>query len=376
MKKNYTLTSSVGEHSFVSTASEGSSSVQNEWSNNRILVVDDELKIVSAYSDIFCPEAVRGDKLKSLLKEFNIQAEESVSSFQLDSVASGMAAVEKVKRAVELGKPYAVIFMDVRMPPGIDGVEAAEMIRQIDEDVYIIFVSAYSDYSAYEMQCKLEKNMLLIPKPFEGDSIRQMAYTLCMIWEREHSLSDEHQRLKSHSKLMEHQATHDGLTGVYNRHYLNTVLEVELSRAYREQTSVGVLMADIDWFKRYNDHYGHLEGDRILRKIAKYLASTVNRAADFVARFGGEEFCIVLPNTDRAGVEEVAERIRLGIEELKIEFTQSDTAPWMTVSVGGTYCIPESNEKEKVMEQVLSTADRLLYEVKKSGKNRCLVESC
>lgn len=352
-----------------------------EQRNGRILAVDDDPKVLDTYQEVFTPDLSSTEKLNSILQEFNIStsvSSDTVDQFSLDIAENGKRAIAQVESALKENRPYAVIFMDIRMPPGIDGLKAAEQIRLMDDEVYIVFVSAYSDYSAYEMQCKLSKNMMLISKPFEEDVIKQVARMLCMNWERENSLNGEHQRLQAHTKLMEYQATHDSLTGVYNRHYLNTVLEVELNRAHREWTSMGVLMVDIDWFKRYNDQYGHIEGDRILKRVAQCMVTSISRPADFVARYGGEEFCVVLPNTDEEGVMLIAEKLRGEIEALKIPHEGSETVPWITVSIGGICCIPQLAEKrgKKDKEPILGLADEQLYKAKRAGKNCSVVNSC
>jgi len=172
---------------------------------------------------------------------------------------------------------------------------------------------------------------------------------------------------------MQHQATHDGLTGVYNRHYLAATFNREVSRCYREKKPIGVLMLDVDRFKNYNDKFGHLQGDQTLHAIAHSLKTVVKRTSDIVARYGGEEFCIILPDTDLEATQAIAEKVRLGVEKLKISFPNSDVAPHITISVGGTCCIPANREGSR---QLLSYADRLLYQIKESGRNRALVEPC
>lgn len=354
--------------------SEPANDTAPEWVNNRVLVVDDEPKILDIYLTILSVDQNRIDPLEAILGSAAKQPEQPhLSHFEVDTANSGQRAVTMAQNAFNNGTPYAVIFMDVRMPPGINGVESAEQIRSIDSDVYIVFSTAFSDYSADEMQIRLSKNMLMMSKPFDHEALKQTTRTLCMNWSREHHLSSAYQRLHAYSKLMEHQANHDGLTGVYNRHYLNTVLNIEINRAHRDQQPIGLLMIDIDWFKRYNDQYGHLTGDYALKTIAQFLTTTVQRPADFVTRFGGEEFCAVLPNTEHQGVESIAEKIRAGVEALQIEFPESGSVPWITASVGGICCIPSDSD---TLEALLSRADQQLYDAKKSGKNCCLIRSC
>ncbi len=336
--------------------------------NNRVLVVDDDPFVLDNYQASLTPyNQIEEDFLDPLLHESGIALPEKKEKFfQVDYANSGTQAIELVKKSLENRSPYAVIFMDVRMPPGIDGVAASVQIRQIDPDPYIVFVTAFSDYSADQMHQQLDQNMMLITKPFSDDVIRQTARMLCSNWCREHSLQQAYDQLQAFSNLMSHQATHDGLTGLYNRHYLNETLDKEVRRAYREQQPIGILMIDVDRFKWYNDYYGHLYGDQTLHSIAHQLISTVKRPTDSVARFGGEEFCIILPNTDGDGTKIVAAKICQGIEALGIEFPESDIAATVTVSIGGICCIPREQDNSR---SLLASADQLLYQVKEKGRN-------
>lgn len=342
--------------------------------NRHILVVDDDNDVIDAYREVLCRQDQLSKQLNSLLQNFDIQSQEShYPEFAVDFAHSGEEAIEQVKRAQENHIRYSVIFMDVRMPPGMDGIEAAQQIRQLDESVYVVFVSAYADYPAYEMQCKLEKNILLLPKPFEEGMMQQMAHTLSVVWQREQNLNKQHQQLRSYAKLMEHQATHDSLTRIYNRHYLDMVLSIEIKRAQRESSAVGVLMIDLDWFKQYNDHFGHLRGDETLRRVAQCIAAQLQRPGDFVARYGGEEFTVVLPNTEQAGVEVIAEKIREAVESMQIE---NGNGGWVTISIGGLSCSPSAVTDPDFNKTLLKEADHQLYQAKNRGKNCVQIHAC
>jgi diguanylate cyclase (GGDEF)-like protein len=343
--------------------------------NNRILVVDDDLSVLSTYQAALSPDsAVENGLVISLYKEAGIPYShpEADEEFLLDYASSGSEAIELVARSLQSGTPYAVIFMDVRMPPGMDGLEAAVKIRQIDPSPYIVFVTAFSDYSAEQMHQKLDNKMMLISKPFGDDALRQSARMLCDNWGREQYLHKAYEQLQDFSNLMAHQATHDGLTGLHNRHYLNETLEKEVKRAQREQQPIGILMIDVDRFKWYNDYYGHLHGDQTLHNIAHQLNSVVQRPSDLVARFGGEEFCMVLPNTEYGGIEKIAAEICNSVEAMEIDFPESDIAPTVTVSVGGICCIPQ-NQNSRAL---LATADQQLYQAKEKGRNRFELTHC
>ncbi len=339
--------------------------------NNRVLVVDDDPDVLQTYRDILDSTTFSLDDFSFIELEGGDPANEPVE-FEVDSVNQGRMAVERIRESMETANPYAVVFLDMRMPPGIDGLETARRIRALDDDVYLVFVTAYSDHSVDEMQDVLHKNTLLLHKPFHRDVVLQMARTLCISWAREQCLTLARQRLSHLSQQMADQITHDSLTGLYNRYYLDRQIEIEIRRARREQQPLGVLMLDIDWFKLYNDQHGHLIGDRALQQIAAAMMRVVRRPADFVARYGGEEFCVVLPNTDLAGVERVGELICEAVNQLALVFEDDTDAatPHLTISVGGVSRIPLPADRDTAL---VDEADQRLYLAKNSGKNRVIV---
>ena len=340
--------------------------------SNRILVIDDEPKIVQVYLKILDepPFEFRG------LEELNLPKQEGGSpqrEFVVATAAQGDEGVALVEDAAHRGEPFAVAFIDIRMPPGWDGLETAKRIREVDESIYIIFVSAYSDYSTDQISQEMGKNTLMMDKPFRADVLKQMARSCCASWAYERSLIETQEQLRRLSVQLSEQATHDGLTQIYNRHYLDLQIVSEMGRARRELQPLGVLMIDVDWFKVYNDQHGHLAGDEALKKIAAEVNMHPHRPADFVARYGGEEFCVVLPNTDMNGVARVAEQIRCSIECLRLAFAEgaSMPSPWLTVSIGGVSKIPVAKDDDYLL---IDLADRQLYRAKGAGKNRVVME--
>ena len=158
----------------------------------------------------------------------------------------------------------------------------------------------------------------------------------------------------------------DSLTNIANRRHFEEILEVEWRRAFRARTPISLLMLDIDYFKDYNDSFGHRAGDACLTRVAKVLDDSVQRAGDLVARYGGEEFAAVLAGTDVAGAVEVAERLRAAVEQLGIE-KGGDPTGVVTLSVGVACGIPGDVASS---EALLSAADHALYEAKRAGRNR------
>ncbi len=166
---------------------------------------------------------------------------------------------------------------------------------------------------------------------------------------------------------LERLATQDGLTSLTNRRGFDTRLDMELSRACRDQQSMALIMIDVDHFKRFNDTYGHQMGDECLKSVASGLLAAVLRPSDLVARYGGEEFAVILPSVDQAGAEAVAERIRQSISALAIVHAGNDELGMVTVSVGVACGVPARVTREK---DVINLADKALYQAKRSGRNR------
>ena len=159
----------------------------------------------------------------------------------------------------------------------------------------------------------------------------------------------------------------DALTGVPNRRKFHDVLEKEWRRAHRSRQSIAVMMIDVDSFKAYNDEYGHQQGDDCLTRVARALQGGLLRASDFVARYGGEEFVVILPNAGETAARNQAERLCDRVRALAIPHAQSVVAPMVTVSIGCAAIVPVPGA---LPESLMATADRALYEAKRSGRNR------
>ncbi len=172
---------------------------------------------------------------------------------------------------------------------------------------------------------------------------------------------------KQAEELLRRLSYMDGLTGVSNRRHFDEILDKEWKRCMREDRYLSLIILDIDFFKAYNDTYGHLEGDRCLKDVADLLSRVVSRPGDLAARYGGEEFAVILPSTMPEGAVTVAERIRAGIEELRINHGGSSIGEYVTVSLGTASVIPKPEVDPKV---VLQAADAALYKAKQGGRNR------
>lgn len=161
-------------------------------------------------------------------------------------------------------------------------------------------------------------------------------------------------------------AINDGLTKIHNRRYFDEVLAVEWKRTKREKSPLSLIMLDIDFFKKYNDTYGHQAGDESLIKVAKALTKSLRRPADMVARYGGEEFVIVLPNVELEDAVKLSEKIRAKIEDLEIEHKLSSINKFLTMSLGVVSIIPSL---DSTPEELLNRADKALYNAKIRGRN-------
>ena len=175
------------------------------------------------------------------------------------------------------------------------------------------------------------------------------------------------ERLITLQKELEDLSFKDGLTGVANRRMFDSTMEVAWADARRQQHPLSLILLDIDYFKQYNDHYGHIQGDDCLKRVGKILGSVATRPRDFIARFGGEEFVLILPETDAASARAVAERCRSLILKEQIPHEKSQVSPFLTVSLGmGTIIPAHEDEPTGFIEGV----DRLLYQAKQNGRNR------
>ena len=176
-------------------------------------------------------------------------------------------------------------------------------------------------------------------------------------------------------KIMEKQllktAETDELTGIYNRRVFNKSIAQEWKRAKRFKTTLSLLILDVDYFKKYNDTYGHQAGDNTLKKVAKIMETICNRPGDLVARYGGEEFVVLLPATGVNGAMSIAEKVRVAIEEKKIRHDKSKIFGIVTASIGVATMAPGSKLNSKGLIQA---ADKALYTAKKKGRN-CTVEA-
>lgn len=178
-------------------------------------------------------------------------------------------------------------------------------------------------------------------------------------------------QLESSNRELQRISCQDGLTGIFNRRHFDNYIEQEWARAVREGSNISLVLADIDYFKAYNDHYGHQAGDECLKVVARVFRESLQRPADFAARYGGEEFVVILPKTGVDGAVVMAESMRSRVDRLNLRHDFSRTTDHVTISLGVATVRP--NPKIRPQE-LIGLADKALYEAKQKGRN-CYVQA-
>lgn len=188
----------------------------------------------------------------------------------------------------------------------------------------------------------------------------------------EKTIEERTKELKIANNKLKNLSMMDGLTKINNRRAFDVKLKYEYRQGLTEPSYLSIILIDIDFYKQFNDNYGHLAGDACIKKVAQTLANSVNRISDFVARYGGDEFVIILPSTDARGVVVVAERIRQRIEKLAVPHAYSPISPNITVSIGATTV--KLNE-EIAISKIMEEADKALYQAKAKGRNQVFAKT-
>jgi diguanylate cyclase (GGDEF)-like protein len=246
-----------------------------------------------------------------------------------------------------------LILLDVVLPD-IDGIEICKQLKAAPETaaIPVIFITAMSQ-EADEERGLGAGAIDYITKPFSTSIVRARVRN--------------HLELKRYRDMLESLSTTDGLTGIPNRRQFDDFLDREWRRAIRNHTPISLIMMDIDFFKAYNDYYGHLEGDNCLRQLARALFEIARRPVDLAARYGGEEFAFVIPETDTEGAMNVAIMIRDRINALNLPHARSTVADYVTISIGVATIVPVVGQ---LSEELIRLADERLYVAKQSGRNR------
>ena len=269
-------------------------------------------------------------------------------TYEVKIAKSGTKALE----ILDAPNDIDLILLDIEMPD-INGYDVCKRIKNNEtiKNIPIIFITGRTSQEDEEYGLNLGA-IDYITKPFNKAIVKLRI--------------KNYLNLKIKNDMLEKLSMYDGLTNIRNRRFFDETFEKTFSEIKRDKKSLAVLMIDIDFFKPYNDNYGHGQGDETLRKVAKALEKTIKRASDFVARYGGEEFVILLKDINKDGVEAVANNLLNAVRELKITHEFSKIENYVTVSIGVSY-YNSSSDITKL--ELLLKADETLYNVKNSGRN-------
>ncbi|MCC3585387.1 MAG: diguanylate cyclase [Microcoleus sp. PH2017_29_MFU_D_A] len=290
-------------------------------------------------------------------------------------VAVAMDGVEGLEKAKSL-QPNLILSDQIM--PRQNGLDLLKEIRNTPElsSTPVIFLTARSG-----MEARIESLDAgaddYISKPFDERELLARVRNLLRTHAAEQQLTvlnrqlqQQKRQLETVNRALQYLATYDSLTEVRNRRFFNDYMDAEWRRLAREEAPLSLIMCDIDYFKLYNDTYGHQPGDECLRQVAQVLQCSVKRSADLVARYGGEEFAVVLPNTDIEGAACVAERIAQQVRDLQIPHAQSGVSEYVTLSLGVACCIPAPMSQPATL---IAIADESLYRAKAAGRDRVSV---
>ncbi|CAG8866103.1 Protein-glutamate methylesterase/protein-glutamine glutaminase [Pseudomonas fluorescens] len=279
---------------------------------------------------------------------------------------------QAIAQAIRI-KP-TVILQDLIMP-GLDGLTLVREYRNnpATRDIPIIVLSTKEDPLVKSAAFAAGANDYLVKLPDTIELVARIRYhsrsylTLLQRDEAYRALRVSQQQLLDTNLVLQRLMNSDGLTGLSNRRHFDEYLELEWRRAMREQTQLSLLMIDVDYFKSYNDTYGHLAGDEALRRVAEAIRGSCSRPTDLSARYGGEEFALVLPNTSPGGARLIAEKLRLMVLALNIPHTAPTADSRLTASIGLATQTPAIGTQ---CRQLISAADKGLYMAKNQGRNQ------
>ena len=296
--------------------------------------------------------------------------------FDIDSAYQGEEGVELARKALADGRPYCMAFVDMRMPPGWDGLETIERLWRIDEHLQVVICSAHSDYDWLEVVRNLghSDQLLVLRKPFEPIEAIQCATALASKWRNERAMRNQVERLEeavifrtrgleAANQKLRHLATHDALTGLPNRALLDDRLTQSVAHAQRFGESFALLLCDLDRFKLINDSLGHAAGDQLLQEVARRLAGTV-RNVDTIARVGADEFAILLcPQGTSVDAEEIGHRI------LAAMATPVQVAG-VSVHVSPSIGIARYPGDAVTVQSLIADADAAMHAAKQIGRSK------
>ena len=355
---------------------------ESDLLTHRVLVIDDNPAIHQDYRKILVDDgkALTSEAEAGLFGEQ--QRDTARPRFDVDSAMQGRDGVELARAALAEGRPYSVAFVDMRMPPGWDGLETVEQLWKIDPHVQVVICSAYTDYDWLELLARLghSDKLIVVKKPFEPIEILQCASALSQKWQNARALkrhveslelvvTDRTSGLEAANRQLRHLASHDALTGLPNRLLLDDRIAQAITHSQRHSHEFAVLVIDLDRFKLINDSLGHRAGDELLREVAQRLKSAV-RAVDTTARLGGDEFVVLLD-----GPLTYAEAVEIGTRAIKV-MEPSLRLLGIDVHISASIGIAFYPRDGASVDTLLARADAAMYSAKERGRNnlQCYAE--
>jgi diguanylate cyclase len=378
--------------------------------NLRVLVIDDNPDIHADFRKILQPKAGEESLTEARSALFgDPPLSEVLGPFELDCADQGQAGLTMVQLARSEGRPYAVAFVDMRMPPGWDGLETIEHLWKEDPELQVVICTAYSDQPWNEVMTRIGGNdkLLILQKPFNSIEVSQLATALCRKWDLAHEVAGQldelsrqvenrtaelrganEQLTQSNAVLvktvadlevaqadillkndeLERLASRDPLTGCLNRRAFFAQFETALAESREHGIELSCLMVDIDNFKRINDMFGHAVGDQAIQAVANCLSAGL-RLMDTIGRYGGEEFCMMFPRTKLAEAAELAERLRIRVaSEAGVRMRMASRLV-ITVSCG----VSSTTLGARAPLQLIDQSDKALYAAKEGGRNCVMV---
>lgn len=324
--------------------------------------------------DVFTPLQSFG--IKVLLVDDQPMIAEAVRRCLQDQPDIEFHYCQDPSRAIKMADEIepTCILQDLVLPE-IDGLMMVRFFRANPKtrQTPIIVLSTKEEAEVKSQAFTMGANDYLVKLPDTVELIARIRYhskSYISLKERDEAfraLKESQEKLEAANRKLKKLSSLDGLTGIPNRRHFDESLHKEWNRAMRAGTPLSLIMLDIDFFKLYNDHYGHQGGDDCLKRVATILAGLARRGTDIVARYGGEEFAVILPDTDQAGAEQIAESLRVAVQDSRIPHKMSKVSEYVSISVGVGTGTPT---RDTSPELLIETADQALYRAKEDGRNR------
>lgn len=336
-----------------------------------ILIIDDDPEIQNDFKKILAFAKKNDELLNNLNEQLFGEAEKVViplPKFHIDTVSQGEEGVKLIVESLDLKTPYALAFIDIRLPPGIDGIETIKRIFDIDKNIQIVICTAYSDYSWEEIveQLGQRENLFILKKPFDHIAVRQLAMALTKKWQlmREVFLNIKmlEEKVKERTAMLEFQALHDPLTKMPNRKFLFDFISESIKRSEHTPSKFALMFIDLDRFKSINVSFSYEAGDDLLIQLSERIQKN-SRENDFFARLVGDEFVLVV--IDFNSIEVVKKIAAKTLEILHEPFTLQDHKVIVSPSIGiGIGIFPSD---AKTTDELMKCADLALYRAKELG---------